>query len=326
MSPNLFKYATSELSQDALLCWLFEWANPELGKSNPVLNKISTDFIISLCDCNINSIENLEIRRQYKNIDILLVINKTKAILIEDKVHSGVNGNQLPTYLKLLSKEFNPDNIYPIYLKTGEQSNYENIKNHGYKPFLRKEILSVFKKGINDGVTNNIFLDFYNHLKNMDDSIESYQNLTVGNWTHDSWKGFFSELQNELGTGEWKYVPQKNGGFIGFWWSFNLKNYNGVDFEYYLQLEFNKFCFKVSPYDITQNCEIRDYYRSKLFQTAKNENFNLLRNGRCRPGKTSTMTVAKLPYDYRVKLENGLIDMEKTIENLKRAEQLISKI
>ena len=25
--PNLFKYAVSELTQDAFLCWLLEWAD-----------------------------------------------------------------------------------------------------------------------------------------------------------------------------------------------------------------------------------------------------------------------------------------------------------
>ena len=32
MKPNLFKYATSELSQDAFICWLLEWAKPQNRK------------------------------------------------------------------------------------------------------------------------------------------------------------------------------------------------------------------------------------------------------------------------------------------------------
>jgi hypothetical protein len=27
MEPNLFNYATSELSQDAFICWLIAWAD-----------------------------------------------------------------------------------------------------------------------------------------------------------------------------------------------------------------------------------------------------------------------------------------------------------
>ena len=32
-----------------------------------------------------------------------------------------------------------------------------------------------------------------------------------GGW--DSWKGFYSELQERLGQGQWDYVPQKMAGF-----------------------------------------------------------------------------------------------------------------
>lgn len=28
-TPNIFKYAGSELSQDAFTAWLLEWSNPE---------------------------------------------------------------------------------------------------------------------------------------------------------------------------------------------------------------------------------------------------------------------------------------------------------
>ena len=30
-APNLPHYATKELSQDAMICWLIDWANPRNG-------------------------------------------------------------------------------------------------------------------------------------------------------------------------------------------------------------------------------------------------------------------------------------------------------
>ena len=30
--PNLFSHGTSELSQDAFICWLAEWANQSIKK------------------------------------------------------------------------------------------------------------------------------------------------------------------------------------------------------------------------------------------------------------------------------------------------------
>ena len=32
--PNLFTYATKELSQDALICWLIDWAGQNKGESS----------------------------------------------------------------------------------------------------------------------------------------------------------------------------------------------------------------------------------------------------------------------------------------------------
>lgn len=45
MSPNLFNYGTSELCQDAFICWLLEWAEPHYREEDLLLNKISNDLI-----------------------------------------------------------------------------------------------------------------------------------------------------------------------------------------------------------------------------------------------------------------------------------------
>ncbi len=40
MKPNLFSLATKELSQDAFLAWLLQWADPKCRKCNPMLNDV----------------------------------------------------------------------------------------------------------------------------------------------------------------------------------------------------------------------------------------------------------------------------------------------
>ena len=37
--PNIFSYATSELSQDAMIAWLLQWASPEYGEADPDLHR-----------------------------------------------------------------------------------------------------------------------------------------------------------------------------------------------------------------------------------------------------------------------------------------------
>ncbi len=46
--PNLFSYATSELSQDAFICWLLAWAHPEnkeINSDSPALHACARALI-----------------------------------------------------------------------------------------------------------------------------------------------------------------------------------------------------------------------------------------------------------------------------------------
>lgn len=324
MKPNLFKWATSELTQDAFICWLIEWAKPESKEEQ--LSQIALKLVEEISDIKASEIEKLEVKRQYKNIDILVVINDKKAILIEDKVHTKNHGNQLVRYAELLEEEFERDNISLVYFKTGDQSNYRKVKERGYRTYKRNDFLRLLKSGKEKGIENDIFLDFLVYLENIDASVNSYQNLPLKNWHWDSWKGFYIELQKRLGQGDWDYVPQKNGGFLGFWWNWNYLNFEETGFDYYLQLEHNKFCFKISPYDVNRNYEIRNFYRNILFPKASQAGIKIRRNGRCLKGKTKTMTVAKLDYPYIKTDKNGLIDMEATIKEISRIEQVLKEI
>lgn len=324
MKPNIFRWATSELTQDAFICWLLEWAKPEL-KGEP-LNDIAVKFIEELSQLGKTQILELEIRKQYKNIDIVVVINNDIAILIEDKVHTKNHNNQLSRYSDLLKEEFSEENLSLVYLKTGDQSNYVSVESKGYKTFKRTQFLNLLNRGKDIGISNEIFIDFLNYLQNIDNSVNSFKTLPIDQWHWDSWKGFYIELQKRLGQGEWDYVPQKNGGFLGFWWYWNYMEFNGNGFDYYLQLEHGKFCFKISPYNIESNYEIRDHYRNKLFQHASKSGLNIKRNGRCVKGKTKTMTVAKLDSSYIVSDSNNIIDLDLTVQKIKKIEELINEI
>ncbi|NLY79687.1 MAG: hypothetical protein GX072_07305, partial [Lysinibacillus sp.] len=43
--PNLFQFATSELSQDAFLCWLMSWAQKDFQSIDETMQKIAVNFI-----------------------------------------------------------------------------------------------------------------------------------------------------------------------------------------------------------------------------------------------------------------------------------------
>ena len=128
---NIFNFATSELSQDAFICWLCNWVNFDdnnLSEDEKKLKELATDFIEKMSGEKLGD-RKVNIKRQYQKIDVLLEIqNKTEFItkedekipvvdmyvIIEDKVGTALHSDQLNKYKKLIScknKKENEKNI-----------------------------------------------------------------------------------------------------------------------------------------------------------------------------------------------------------------------
>ncbi len=122
MKPNLFDYATSELSQDAFLCWLTALAGHDDGE----LQLVGRAFIAWLWErargarIQPDRIRLLEPpKRQVDRIDILFEaeIAGVKALfLIEDKTETSHHSRQLERYLDATK---HAETVVPIYFKTG---------------------------------------------------------------------------------------------------------------------------------------------------------------------------------------------------------------
>ena len=60
-TPNIFDFATSELSQDAFLCWLIAWADSSQIENDETLNNCACAFVKGLIEVSdhyqINTIE-----------------------------------------------------------------------------------------------------------------------------------------------------------------------------------------------------------------------------------------------------------------------------
>lgn len=76
--PNLFSIATKELSQDAFIAWLLQWADESYLETNKELNITGRKFISFLVSGK-ESISEIDIHRviaerQWDNIDIWAVL------------------------------------------------------------------------------------------------------------------------------------------------------------------------------------------------------------------------------------------------------------
>jgi len=317
--PNIFKYATSELSQDAIICYLLEWAKIEYQELNKNLHNLAINFIDSLFD-KFEDIEKplkynkIEIKKQYENIDVLCIINDKYSIIIEDKTNTKNHSDQLKRYYKEVEINFSNTKILPIYFKTGDQSNYDNVIKNNYKIYLRQDFLKVLK--IIDS-NNDIIQDYTNYLQNLNDSINSYKILPIDKWHYNSWKGFFIELRNKLNDGNWDYVSNPNGGFLGFWWNWNSND----EYHIYLQIDHSirKITFKL--YTKT-GAKIEKSIINKWKKHIINNTNNIIvkKPKVVRTGKS--VTIGILENEFRITNDKGLVDMNKTIEFIRQVESI----
>lgn len=319
--PNLFEFATSELSQDAFICWLISWAKPEMASFDSELHEVGKRLLLKFYELAEKKapdrFEKIEVNKQSKRIDILVTVNGTDKIIIEDKTDTNEHSEQLRRYKDLIVAE-NPslENIICIFFKTGEQSNFETVKQDGYCLFLRKDFLNILESG--HLVKNSIFVDFYQYLKNLDQHYLSYLTKAPRDWYWGSWQGFYSELKRRhIVDGNWSYVPNPSGGFWGFWW--HWRKWHEAS-HVYLQLENEQLCFKIQVDEQEGRSKLRDACSKTLIS---------LGGGRLvRPahmGKGKYMTVAHLSCgDYRCSDRDGKLDWIKTLEILKEAEALLN--
>jgi hypothetical protein len=317
--PNLFAFATKELSQDAFICWLLTWAYPRHRTNDETLHRTGRALLERLLAAGgirtLGEITTLEVHPQHKKIDILVLVNDDLAVLIEDKTDSFEHSNQLQRYLDTVNKDFPGRKVAAIFLKTGDQCDYHTVREKGYACFLRRDLLDVLEDGERAGVRNDVFTDFLAYLRGIEEAVASFRHVPIAQWNDSrQWAGFYTDLKEQLKAGRWRYVPNPSGGFMCFHWHWNGNKY--------LQLEQKQLCFKIMVEDkAKQSAEWHEWYRT-LMTAARESGLPVSRPDR--RGVGTWMTVAVWDGEYRqASAETGLLDMERTVETLKKAEGLL---
>lgn len=317
-SPNIFSYATSELSQDAMIAWLSAWADPALAKVDKALHSCGVNLLSSFYkkkNMIMPKIERLEIKTQYKKIDILISINKSDYIIVEDKTNTKEHGKQLIRYKNEISKLSNVKNIIPIYFKTFEQSCFKEVEMSEYGIFDRVDFLSILQKCKDDGCSNSTLLDFLAHLKSLDDRINAYQKLPVTSWKNKgtSWQGLFKALQTEMGRGNWGYVPNPSGGFMGFWFGGKDIFLDGSKARSYIQLAEDKLLFKIAVKEQSLQKKFRSAWHKAIILFGKSNGFEGFKKPRFRSGKDMTVVDGG---EWIICNDNGVVDIPLTVSGL----------
>lgn len=318
--PNLFTYATSELSQDAFICWLLEWAYPKNRMNDYSLHCCGTSLINSFFEKHkaaMPQIETIEVRKQDRHMDVLIVINDEFAIIVEDKTSTSHHGDQLRKYLEeVLGRGYAQKHVLPIYFKTHDQCSYDEVKKHGYQPFTRSDILKVLRPFADH--SNAILRDYLISLEAHEKRVESFRSLPLDNWEPCSWVGFYMELGRQM-DGEsywWGRVNNPSKPFWGFGW-------NWVSIAGYL-LEEGKLTIKITETDPSKQSHIRNHWHRVAASVAQQNGVKLEKPKRF--GKGKNMAVGQFSGEYRKTDENGLVDITATVAGLRQLEPLLDLI
>lgn len=323
VSPNIFSFATSELSQDAMFTWLLSWADAKYAKVDVSLHMVAQDFVRLLTGKSELEIKTVKVGRQWEHIDIWAEINDDIYLAIEDKTGTTIHDEQLQRYKETVEKEY-PNRIkYYAYVKTGNEpkSILQEVQNSGYRIVLRKDILDCLDAYAGDNV---LLCNYRDHLMEYEHATQSFRKKLVQEWGWAAWEGFYKELESrDLLDKSWGYVSNPSGGFLGAWWHFKDFSIDRFVGQMYLQFEEAKLCIKICPDldDKRQRSEIRKICFDKLYKTADGRFPELHKPARFGTGTYMTIMVV----DPEHILGGGVIDIDAVISKLRRYESLIDE-
>ena len=331
MAPNLFEFATKELSQDAIICWLLAWGDEGCAQEDIHLHELGCTLVrrlLMMHDVQNSEPATVRVHRQLLRVDVVAEIGPDTVILIEDKIHAGLHGDQLVRYLQQLKEKFIGRRVLPVFLKTGDQSSYRDVEQAGYKILLRNDLLGLLRPR-RDRISNSIFSDFLANLESREAEIESFATTPVSDWTSkwDPWIGFYKRLKHDVPGLEWDYVPNANGGFLAAWW--NIKDWMAPDSaiwsKVYIQIEQGPLCFKIAVgEDETDRGSVRSRWHTQLMRSAQNA--EIVINRPSRMGSGATMTVGKIELnDWMARDPSGQMDLPQTIARLQAAAAVLDK-
>ncbi|OHV18251.1 hypothetical protein BK022_00325 [Methylorubrum extorquens] len=282
------------------------------------------DMLLAEHDLAMEGRTHVIVHRQHNYVDILVEVGDDLILLIEDKIHAGIHGDQLKRYKDRVAEAFPGRHIAPIFLKTSDQSRYDKVDQAGFKRVGRDKLLSFLRPACAK-TDHPILHDFVAVLVEMETAVQSFRSVPPTAWAGSwPWIGLYTRLQAEFDDLDWDYVSNPSGGFLGAWW--NRRSWTnpetGRAHNVYLQIEQGPACFKIAVEDGADKVGPRDAWRSTLINMAE-RNEKTIRPPR-RLASGTWMTVARLEPDDWMKLgTNGLLDLEATISCLRAAMELV---
>lgn len=231
-TPNLFRFATSELSQDAAIAWHLAWADPDYRDADPALYACGQRLLASLLARSgitvTGAFTGVRVYTQRHRVDVAAEVtfanrDQPVLLLIEDKATAGLHGDQLAVYAKEAKARHTDHTIARILLKTHDDPLLSRPTVGGWATFGRSDLLEALTGSGAPPASNEIHVAFVEHLEAIERAHDPSGRLVTA-FAASHWRGFYSRLQkrlkdepSQLAQGSWGYVPNRSGGFIAYW-------------------------------------------------------------------------------------------------------------
>lgn len=339
MRPNLFDYATSELSQDAFLLWFLRWSDPKYKDEDPSLHECSRLFVTRLIGIDGSlDVTSIKVDKQVKYIDVFCIVNDEYAIIIEDKTNTSEHGRKMTRYSKEVEKSAKYQHLqkYCIYFKTGNESqqNIDAIRNNYIKAndgawhfsvMQRQDMIDILNRY--SGV-NVILLDYRERITRIENTFLNYLNVPVSEWGWGTWQGFYKELEAKMDKSEdfwWGTVNAISGAFVcAAWHRLNFKDDRKIKLQiegYAAPKKGSRLCIKLeAPKDDERGkMQLLRSCGHELIAVAKERGLELGKPKRY-SGKGDVMTLACVDIDYIISEEFSLSQI---MNNLSKYQQLL---
>ena len=183
--PNLFEQATSELTQDAFIKWLLDWANPDFYNLDCELCKTAQNFVRLLLNNDTLHITSIECKKQEHHIDVFAIVNNKYVLVIEDKTNTNEHSNQISRYLKWAEEKYKNLELHGVYYKSGNESKHklDNLKsryteyfpNASFNIISKENVLGILRETKS---TNAILIDYINHIQLLQEKTNSYKDFS----------------------------------------------------------------------------------------------------------------------------------------------------
>lgn len=224
IAPNIFTHATSELSQDAFLAWLCEWADDAHTTHPSGMHTVGRAFIAWMYQKSgrpLPAFRTVKVDLQHLHIDLFLTLTTDAGekhyLLIEDKIYTSDYEEQISGYMNDLKERggiHDLSRVLPVYFKTS----LEQRKDDGYLRLYLPDIAGFLSSLDTSAVNSEIFHSWCSLRLAKHASHEKFRSIPVSAWGSDQWYACFDHMAQQatmvdLDAG-YGYVPR--GDFIGF--------------------------------------------------------------------------------------------------------------